>query len=405
MANIRLWLGGWLLLWALTSGQAWAQPAKVEAKSPQRVIDGMLAYLLTRPPSGAVQHMWNGASNPQAAGFNVRIHVDNSPAWQAFLAGGSSASPRCREVDAGVYYCSDLTESQIDAAIQAGATWVGLLPRAFHRRGSVTSAGDGVLGAAALRASLGVDGSGVTIGIISDGLVNLQDSVDTGDLPDDVQIINGKDGKSANNLDEGRAMAEIIHDLAPGAQLMFHTGAPSSAHMIEAIEALTDAGAHVIVDDLGFLNEPVFEDGPVARAVAAAVAQGVVYVTAAGNSALSSYYAMYQEYNPHDGQALVNEHDFGGGDRTMAITIKPGGKLAVFLQWAERFDGQAGAANYDLRLLDASETVSACSLTGLQGALRQCQSSNRRHSAAVRSGFPGEYTERGGDRERGDQSI
>ena len=351
----------------LIANSAWAQPAKGEAKSSQHVVDGMLTYLLTQPPSEAVRHMWNVASNTQPAGFNVRIHADDSPAFQAFLARGAGASPRCRQVDAGVYYCSTLTRPQIDDAVQAGATWIGLLPRAFRRQGSVTSAGDSVLGAAALRASLGVDGSGVTIGIISDGLVALQDSVDTGDLPDDVEIINGEDGNAAGNLDEGRAMAEIVHDLAPGAQLMFHTGAPTSLDMIQAIEALTAAGAHVIVDDLGFLNEPVFEDGPVAQAVKAAVAQGVVYVTAAGNSALRSYHAMYQEYNPHDGQALVNEHDFGGGDRTMAITIEPGGELTVFLQWADRFDGQAGAADYDLRLVDASATVSACSLTGLNG--------------------------------------
>ena len=351
----------------LMAGSAWAQPAKSEAKSAKRTVDGVLNYLLEQPPSGAVSRFSSGAGNQRGNRFDVVIHADASPAFQAFLAPGAAASPKCRRVDAGAYYCSALSKSQIDAAAQAGATWIGLLPRAFRRQGSVTSAGDGALGAAALRASLDVDGSGVMIGVISDGLVNLQDSVDAGDLPDDVQIVNGRNGDAEDNSDEGRAMAEIIHDLAPGAKLLFHTGFPSSLDMIEAIEALTAAGAHVIVDDLGFFNEPVFEDGPVAQAVEAAAAQGVVYVTAAGNSALNNYHAMYQEYNPHDGQAFLNEHDFGGGDRAMAITIEPGGRVVVFLQWADHFNGLTSTADYDLHLLDASETVSACSLAGLNG--------------------------------------
>ena len=137
--------------------------------------------------------------------------------------------------------------------------------------------------------------------------------------------------------------------------------------MIEAIESLTDAGAHVIVDDLGFLSEPAFEDGPVAQAVAQAVNRGVVYVTAAGNSALNHYQAMYRELNPNDGVTNRNDHDFGDGDGTMAITIEPGGLLVVFLQWADRFDGLGSTADYDLHLLDASETVSPCTLPGLNG--------------------------------------
>ena len=75
-----------------------------------------------------------------------------------------------------------------------------------------------------------------------------------------------------------------MHDVAPGAKLLF-TGPASSLEMAEAVRCLADAGANVIVDDLGFFGEPYFEDGPVATAVRAAVTSGVSYHSSAGNEA------------------------------------------------------------------------------------------------------------------------
>jgi subtilisin family serine protease len=215
---------------------------------------------------------------------------------------------------------------------------------------------------------MGVDGRGVRIGIISDSLINLQASVDSGDLPSDLIIVDGQDGSTVpDTVDEGRAMAEIIHDLAPGATLLFHSGIPTSLDMIAAIRALTAADADIIVDDLGFI-EPVFEDGPVAQAVQEAIDHGVVYVTAAGNDAMRHYQALYGELDPNGNKPVVNLHGCGGADTTMAITIAPGGFLAAFLQWPEPFDGSAPRADYDLFLFDASGTVEACTLPGLTGS-------------------------------------
>ena len=85
-------------------------------------------------------------------------------------------------------------------------------------------------------------------------------------------------------------------------------GAASTS--LEFIDRLSDLvnnfGAHVIVDDLGFLGEPFFEDGIVAQAVAA-VKNQVVFVSAAGNGALGHYEAQYR-----DSFNIFNSHDFGG---------------------------------------------------------------------------------------------
>lgn len=252
---------------------------------------------------------------------------------------------------------------------------------ANRRVGSVTSAGDIVMRVDELRAGFGVDGSNIRIGVISDSLINVAASVATGDLPTDVIIVNGRDGSDLfDAIDEGRAMAELIHDLAPGAILMFHTGFPMSLDMIEAIRALTAAGAHIIVDDIGFFLEPYFEDGPVAQAVQEAIDAGVLYVTAAGNDAESNYSGTFQELNPNDDNPDINVHDFGGGDGTMGVTLPSGGSMREVLQWPNAFDGSANTADYGLFVRDASGAASACDLPDIVGI---CVSNDAQLTSAI----------------------
>ena len=237
--------------------------------------------------------------------------------------------------------------------------WISLPSYSMLRTGSVTSAGDGVLRAAEARATFGIDGSGARVGIISDSFGDLQDSVASGDVPPVVIIPPG--GDVFPGTDEGRAMAEIIHDLAPGATLLFYTGFATNLDMARAIQVLTEAGAHIIVDDLAFFAEPVFEDGVVAQAVQEAIARGVVYVTATGNEALQHYRALYKEFDANDGNPDVNLHDFGQGDATMTITIKPASEFLLILQWPDPFDGSANTADYDLLMFDANGRAIALS--------------------------------------------
>ena len=89
--------------------------------------------------------------------------------------------------------------------------------------------------------------------------------------------------------DEGRAMMQIVHDVAPGAGLAFYAAAETQAGFATGITALAAAGATVIADDIGYFDEPFFQDGIIAQAVDAANAKGVAYFSAAGNDAQLSY--------------------------------------------------------------------------------------------------------------------
>lgn len=245
-----------------------------------------------------------------------------------------------------------------------------LRPPSYSRRraGSVRSEGDSAMRANIARAMAGVTGAGVRVGIISDSLVDLGTSVNSGDLPANVTIVNGQNGAGDPDAnDEGRAMAEIIHDLAPGATLLFHTGFPTSLNFVAAVRELTAAGAHVIVDDLGFFNEPVFEEGQIAQAVRQAINQGVVYVSATGNDAQRHYQGMYREFAPNDGDPQVNVHDFGGGSTRLDVRIGAHALVVIFLQWPNPFDGSATTADYDMLLVDAVGNTLAISNDVQQG--------------------------------------
>ena len=87
--------------------------------------------------------------------------------------------------------------------------------------GAVTSQGDSAMQSDVARSAFGLDGSGITVGVISDSfnklryadnVTGLQRDIGTGDLPAQTSIL--EDG-SFFDTDEGRALAQVIHDVAP----------------------------------------------------------------------------------------------------------------------------------------------------------------------------------------------
>jgi hypothetical protein len=154
----------------------------------------------------------------------------------------------------------------------------------FEVRKDDTSEGDVAHRADDLRVLESVDGSGVSVGVISNGVDTLADRQASGDLPA-VTVLPGQAGSG----DEGTAMLEVVYDLAPGASLLFATADGGRAAFASNILALEAAGADVIVDDIGYFAEGVFQDGIIAEAVDTVTAAGVLYVSAAGNDGNQSH--------------------------------------------------------------------------------------------------------------------
>jgi hypothetical protein len=155
--------------------------------------------------------------------------------------------------------------------------------------GDVTSQGDAAMRADLARTAFGVDGTGVMVGTLSDSyncLGGAVAGVASGDLLAGINVL--EEGPCPAT-DEGRAMMEIIRDVAPGARQTFHTALGGQAVFAQGIIDLANAGAKVINDDVVYFHEPFFQDGIIAQAVDQVVAQGAVYFSAAGNQARQSY--------------------------------------------------------------------------------------------------------------------
>jgi hypothetical protein len=162
--------------------------------------------------------------------------------------------------------------------------------------GSQTSQGDVAHAAAAARTTHGINGTGVKVGVLSDGVDTLASRQASGDLPPTcpqagacVQVVQECDltpyppGTTCG--DEGTAMMEIIHDLAPGAQLYFATAFDGDAAFAANILTLKNTyGCDIIVDDVTYFNEGAFQDGVIAQAVNTVTAGGALYFSSAGNS-------------------------------------------------------------------------------------------------------------------------
>ena len=152
-----------------------------------------------------------------------------------------------------------------------------------------------ILRASDVWSMFGVDGSGVRVGVISDSFGTAGEDVVAADVaagwlpgpgnpcgwttPTRVVLEN-----STSASDEGRAMAQLVHGIAPGAELMFAAPPTSdNAGLAVAIDALRDAGADIIVDDLAADDDLAYERLAAGYAVQRAVDAGVLYVSAAGN--------------------------------------------------------------------------------------------------------------------------
>ena len=145
----------------------------------------------------------------------------------------------------------------------------------------------------AARTQFNVTGTGETIGVLSDSVNQysggLSESYGTGDLNASNPVDVLQDGPSGST-DEGRAMLENIHDIAPGSNLAFATGIISDVGMANNIEALQKAGSNIIVDDISYITDPFFQDGVISQAIDAVTANGVAYFSSAGNEGPDSGY-------------------------------------------------------------------------------------------------------------------
>jgi hypothetical protein len=365
----------------------------------------------------------SGPGSLQRDGSRVAVELE-------FEFGAVAALPALREAGATINAASG-TYQLVDAAVEPGnlpalaavpgvtnvepvrtpivnaPAQPSLSATAICEGGTVLSEGIDQLGIVSqpdkvgAREAFGTRGAGETVGVLSDSY-DVGTTIEGAQTPipthaaEDIQSdnltgaenncsgqqmpVNVLEEGPAGSNDEGRAMLQIVHDIAPHANLAFATafnGELSFAQNIERLAAPVSAGgagANVIVDDVSYFEEPMFQDGPIAAAVAKVTAAGVTYLSSAGNDNLFPAGAKSgleiaswetPEFRDTENPAFCPipvgvaarhclDFDPGAGeDNTFGITIEGGVPLRLAIGWAEPWYGvKADLDAYLLRKVD-----------------------------------------------------
>jgi hypothetical protein len=232
---------------------------------------------------------------------------------------------------------------------------------AVLQAGSATTQGDAILKAVQTRTNWTVDGTGVRVGVISDGVGGLGTSQASGDLgpvnTTTCNVIPGSDPQLSGS--EGTAMLEIVHDLAPGAELWFgHFWTGTTVLDFNAAVDCLALNTDVVVDDVGFFNVGPYDGTSVISANTSTELDNNanrirVYSTSVGNSAERHYQEAYVACSggtEHQFQATGSTADQGAfGPRCdTPLFVPAGGMIRLFLEWNDPFG--ASCNDYDMYL-------------------------------------------------------
>ncbi|MDR3619281.1 MAG: S8 family serine peptidase [Paludisphaera borealis] len=243
------------------------------------------------------------------------------------------------------------------------------IPKPMTSAGLVTSEGVNVMEADRVQASTpGYTGAGVKVGVLSDSYNSRGGAaadIASGDLPaSGVQVLQDSSGS-----DEGRAMLQIVHDVAPGASLAFATANGGEGNFAANIRGLANAGAKVITDDVFYFDEPFFQPSIIAQAVNDVVAnKGVSYFSSAGNLDTQGYDTASPQSYGSSPLHFTTDASFGGSwfdfnpgagtnDR-MTLTLAAGQALTLGFQWDQPFYTTSGVtSDLDIYLVQHNSTT------------------------------------------------
>jgi len=171
-------------------------------------------------------------------------------------------------------------------------------------------------------------GEGVTVAVLDIGFAGLAD-VPVGDLPAGVATMAfDGDGVLDDGTDHGTQMLEIVHDVAPGADLMAVTF--DDGRFAEAVAWLNGAGVDVVSFSMEWTEGPFDGTHWSSAVIRDSVAAGVTWVVAAGNSA--------EEH--HNGTTVDADGDgwvevTSGGVEHNAFMVDANTTADVTLSWAD----------------------------------------------------------------------
>jgi len=354
-----LWMG------ALAPPQTWAENAKIEAFSKAPHAEKINANLLDLEAQ-----VRQGAMSLARAATRMAMHTARGGIQVEIVMNrvDDRVLDDMRDMGLSIQHVSEthrrVTAVVDDIAVLYDVAALAAVEMILPEYGGATQSGsvDGRASEALLvdiaRLATSLSGAGQTVGILSDSFARTDRVRDANTMPaigasgtlrdskpqqsEDLPPVVAIRRDDSSGGDEGAAMGELVHDIAPGAALAFHTAFGGQAVFAEGITDLcTTAGSTVVVDDVLYFAEPMYQDGIIAQAAADCVAGGVPYFSSAGNQSNRGFRQVFKDLDPADDRLRTPSgndlHDWGGGDGFLDLTLPPGSTVRVVLQWNQPF--------------------------------------------------------------------
>jgi subtilisin family serine protease len=223
---------------------------------------------------------------------------------------------------------------------------VRLPERVVPDEGIIEGEGVGVIDAKAWQ-DAGITGAGLRIGILDLGFAGYEELLGE-ELPNEVIFEKfgwqfSEDAPMEQQV-HGAACAEIVHEIAPDAELVLAMYDGSPAAFGEAVEWLVEQDVDIISHSAGGVVDPRDGTGFMSKLVDETSAKGILWVNAAGNEALAHHRGTFTDAN---GDGL---HEFPSGDQALAALGS--GQIQVVLVWQDEWE--RSTQDYQLYVFDAA---------------------------------------------------
>jgi subtilisin family serine protease len=333
------------------SAQLWSGQPEASENKDRKLDSPLVEIARERRVHGA------GAARARAAdlgldigagGVLVQVTASDVEAASAAVgtAGGALGDRFGRNLDARVP-AATLRKLAADSAV---ARVVRPAPMDLF---AVTGEGVAASGAYAWHAG-GLNGSGAKVAIIDGGFAGLAAAQANGDLPPNVITRDQCGGGFDTNTDHGTAVAEIVHEMAPGAQL-YLICTRTTPQVQAAKDFAASQGVTVINFSAGFFTTWRGDgSGPAGTpddTVRQARNQGILWVNAAGNHAEKHWSGTFD-----DGATVNTAHEFAPGDEGNQFIVAAGRQGCAMLRWDE---WPGSDENYDLYIQQGATPVAS----------------------------------------------
>jgi hypothetical protein len=166
----------------------------------------------------------------------------------------------------------------------------------------------------------------------------------SGDSPADT-IFKDYTGTGPDGGNHGTNVAEIVHDMAPGAQL-YLAKIDTELELQQAVDDMIAAGVKVINHSVAWFGAAFYDGtGPLCDITNSAGNAGILWVNAAGNYRTAHYLGVFTDA---DGDL---RHEFSPGQNFNTISLGSGKSVTLILNW---HDCTSTSTDYDLYLYNGN---------------------------------------------------